>query len=105
MTSFKRGRDFAAWLAWSRDNIPQRERRVSDAFRGRIGGHSPVTHRWSMSRLNYLGRKSIPGESWLAQTLVRKPCMLVAIALPNKMAPTIWAMLTRKEDYQHPARA
>jgi hypothetical protein len=31
--------------------------------------------------------------------------MLVAVALANKMARQIWAMLTKKEDYQDPARA
>ncbi len=31
--------------------------------------------------------------------------MLVAIALANKMARAIWAMLTRKEDYRNPAQA
>jgi hypothetical protein len=32
--------------------------------------------------------------------LMRKPKMLVAIALANKMARTIWAMLTKREDYR-----
>ncbi|MGY4566955.1 transposase [Bradyrhizobium sp. USDA 3256] len=59
----------------------------------------------AMSRLNRLGRKSIPSGSWLAQLLARKPRMLVAIALANKMARTIWAMLTRKEDYRNPTQA
>ena len=31
--------------------------------------------------------------------------MLVAIALANKMARTIWAMLTKGQDYQNPAEA
>jgi hypothetical protein len=30
--------------------------------------------------------------------------MLVAIALANKMARTIWAALTKKEDYRIPAQ-
>jgi hypothetical protein len=54
----------------------------------------------AMSRLNWMGRKSIPEGSWLARIAARKPRMLVAIALANKMARTIWAMLTRNEDYQ-----
>jgi len=29
--------------------------------------------------------------------------MIVAIALANKMARTIWAMLTKNEDYRVPA--
>jgi hypothetical protein len=32
--------------------------------------------------------------------LARKPRMLVAIALANKMARSIWAMMTRNEDYK-----
>ncbi|MEO9338788.1 hypothetical protein ABFT80_15315 [Mesorhizobium sp. SB112] len=35
--------------------------------------------------------------------LGRKPRMLVAIALANKMVRMIWAMLTRQEDYRNPA--
>jgi|TARA_R100000789_G_C3002053_1_gene149121 transposase len=31
--------------------------------------------------------------------------MLVAIALANKMARQIWAMLTKKKDYRDPALA
>ena len=33
----------------------------------------------------------------------RKPPMVVAFALANKMARAIWAMLTRGEDYRAPA--
>ena len=35
--------------------------------------------------------------------MLRKPRMLVAIALANKMARQIWAMLTKTEDYRDPA--
>lgn len=34
--------------------------------------------------------------------MARKPRMLVAIALANKMARQIWAMLTKNEDYKNP---
>lgn len=34
--------------------------------------------------------------------LERKPRMLVAIALANKMARAVWAMLTKGEDYRNP---
>ncbi len=37
--------------------------------------------------------------------LTRKPRKLVAIALANKMARSIWAMLTRGEDYRAPVAA
>jgi hypothetical protein len=52
-----------------------------------------------------MGRKSIPEGSWLAQMLSRKPRMLVAIALANKMARAVWAMLTKNEDYRDPTSA
>ena len=42
-----------------------------------------------MSRLNWMYRKSIPETSWLARMLARKPRMLVASALANKMARMI----------------
>jgi transposase len=35
--------------------------------------------------------------------LERKPRMLVAIALANKMARAVWAMIVRGEDYRDPA--
>jgi transposase len=40
-----------------------------------------------------------------ASLLARVPRMLSAIALVNKMARAIWAMLTRGEDYRVPAAA
>jgi hypothetical protein len=35
--------------------------------------------------------------------LARKPRMLVSVALANKMARMVWALLTKKEDYRAPA--
>jgi hypothetical protein len=43
--------------------------------------------------------------SWLSRMLARKPKMLVAIALANKMARQLWAMLTKHENYQDPELA
>ncbi|MFZ1737567.1 MAG: IS110 family transposase, partial [Sphingorhabdus sp.] len=57
----------------------------------------------AMSRLNWMGRRTVPEGSWLARLAARKPKMLVAIALANKMARAIWAMLTKQEDYRVPA--
>lgn len=36
--------------------------------------------------------------------LDRKPKILVAVAVANKMARMIWAMLTKEEDYRKPAQ-
>ena len=47
-------------------------------------------------------RRWAPANPWLARMLERKPPMLAAFALANKMARGIWAMLTRGEDYRGP---
>ena len=106
MESFRHGRDFAAWLGL----VP---RQFSSGGKERLGriskaGQADIRRLLiigAMSRLNWLGRKSIPEGSWLARMAARKPRMLVAIALANKMARTIWALLTKNEDYRDPAQA
>jgi transposase len=103
MESFKRGRDFAAWLGL----VP---RQHSSGGKERLGRVSKAGQRdirplliiGAMSRLTWLARKSIPDGSWLARMLHRKPLMLVAIALANKMARAIWAMMTHEKDYKDP---
>ncbi len=58
----------------------------------------------AMSRLNWLGKRTIAEGGWLSRMLARKPKILVAIALANKMARQIWGMLTKNEHYRDPAR-
>ncbi len=106
MAQFKCGRDFAAWLGL----VP---RQYSSGGKERLGRVSKAGQRdirrlliiGAMSRLNWLGRRTISEGSWLAKMLARKPRMLVAIALANKMARQLWAMLTKNEDYRDPALA
>lgn len=103
MTSFNNGRDFAAWLGL----VPRQFSSGGKERLGRITKASQADIRQmliigAMSRLNWLGRKTIPESSWLARMMARKPRMLVAIALANKMARQIWAMLTKNEDYKNP---
>jgi transposase len=105
MESFRCGRDFAAWLGL----VP---RQFSSGGKERLGRTSKAGQAdirrlliiGAMSRLNWMGRKSIPEDSWLARISSRKPRMLVAIALANKMARTIWALIIRNEDYRVPAQ-
>ncbi len=42
---------------------------------------------------------------WLLALLARKPRKLAAVALANKMARIVWAMMTRGEAYRGPTRA
>lgn len=57
----------------------------------------------AMSVVRSAIRRGTPTGSWLARMLQRKPRMLVAIALANKMARVAWALLARGEDYRVPA--
>lgn len=105
MENFRRGRDFAAWLGL----VPKQH---STGGKQRLGKTSKMGQH-DIRRLLIIGamsniagalRKGGPPEgSWLARMLERKPKMVVAIALANKMARAIWAMLIRNEDYNSSA--
>jgi transposase len=106
MALFKTGRDFAAWLGL----VPRQHSSGGKERLGRMtkAGQADIRRLLiigAMSRLNWLGQRTIAEGSWLSRMLARKPKMLVAIALANKMARQIWAMLTKNEDYRDPARA
>jgi transposase len=106
MAQFKTGRDFAAWLGL----VPRQHSSGGKERLGRMSKAGQADIRrlliiGAMSRLNWLGKRTIAEGSWLSRLLARKPRMLVAIALANKMARQIWAMLTKNEDYKDPALA
>jgi transposase len=106
MTSFRRGRDFSAWLGL----VPRQHSSGGKERLGRVSKAGQTDIRrlliiGAMSRLNWMGRRSIPEGSWLAEMLSRKPRMLVAIALANRMARAVWAMLTKNQDYRDPVYA
>ena len=106
METFKCGRDFAAWLGL----VP---RQMSSGGKERLGrvskaGQSDIRRLLNigaMSRLNWMGVKSIREGSGLDRLRGRKPKMLVAIALANKMARMVWAMLAHQQDYKDPIPA
>jgi transposase len=106
MEVFKRGRDFAAWLGL----VP---RQHSTGGKQRLGKTSKMGQRdirrlliiGAMSVVRWAIRKGAPEGTWLHRMLARKPRMIVAIALANKMARSIWAMQTKGEDYRVPAAA
>ncbi len=43
--------------------------------------------------------------TWLAGMLARKPAMLVRVALANKMARIVWALMAKGGVYQSPVVA
>jgi transposase len=50
-------------------------------------------------------KRGAPKGSWLEQMLARKPRMLVTVALANKMARIILALLVKQENYRAPVAA
>lgn len=103
MEQFRRGRDFAAWLGL----VP---RQNSSGGKQRLGKTSKMGQRdirrllitGAMAVVRWALRRGAPRNPWLARMLARKPPMVVAFALANKMARGIWAMLTRGENYRDP---
>lgn len=106
MEEFRRGRDFAAWLGL----VP---RQHSSGGKQKLGRTSKMGQRdirrlliiGAMSVVHWKGRGGGRPGSWLSNMLARKPRMLVAIAMANKMARVVWAMLIRNEDYRDPTGA
>jgi transposase len=104
---FKSGRHFAAWLGLT-------PKQHSTAGRQRLGKIS----REGNERLRQLlvvgatavvraaGSPRAKASAWLRGLLQRRPRKLVAVALANKTARIVWAMMTSGEAYRHsPAAA
>ncbi len=102
--TFRRGRDFAAWLGLT-------PRQHSTGGKQRLGATTKMGER-SLRRLLLLGANSViikrhvhasakPG-TWLGRMLTRKPPLLVRVALANKMARTVWALMARGGVYRAP---
>ena len=105
MEIFRCGRDFAAWLGL----VPKQHSSGGKERLGKVSKAGQVDIRrlliiGAMTRIAWAGRKPPEEGSWLDRMMKRKPKMLVAIALANKMARTIWAVLTKEVDYRDPAK-
>ncbi len=97
--AFRSARHFAAWLG-----IPPRQN--STAGKTRLGKISRAGDE-DLRRLLVLGAMAVikqakPGQAspWLLDLLARKPRKLAAIALANKMARTLWAMMVSGQAYR-----
>ncbi len=106
MESFRRGRDFAAWLGL----VP---RQHSTGGKPRLGKISKMGQRdlrrllitGAMAVVRHATRRGVTSDPWLTKMLARKPRMLIAVALANRMARIVWALMTKKERYRAPAAA
>lgn len=98
---FKSGRHFAAWVGLT-------PRENSTGGKQRLGGISREGNE-RLRQLLVLGATSVirvakPGNkhatAWLLSLLGRRPRMVAAVALANKMARTVWAMMTSGEAFR-----
>jgi transposase len=102
--TFTRGRDFAAWVGLT----PLQH---STGGKQKLGATSKMGER-TLRRLLIIGASTVlrwaarhgaPAGSWLARMLACKPPMLVRVALANKMARIVWALMAKGGTYQAPA--
>ena len=105
--TFRKARDFAAWLGL----VP---RQHSTGGKQRLGATTRMGER-SLRRLLIIGANSViikrhvhamaKSGTWLCGMLTRKPPLLVRVALANKMARIVWALMARGGVYQSPVVA
>ena len=99
---FRSGRDLAAWIGL----VP---RQNSSGGKERLGSISKAGHRYlrqtlvvgAMSVIRY-AKQSARGRPRLEQLLARRKPKIAAVALANKTARTVWAMMMTGERYHEP---
>jgi len=98
---FKSGRDFSAWLG----STP---RQNSSGGKEKLGSITKQGNRYirrllvlgATSLLRVAGKRKGALRDWLAALLARKPARLVTVALANKLARIIWAVMMTGETFR-----
>lgn len=101
-TVFRSGRDLSAWIGL----VP---RQNSSGGKERLGSISKAGHGYlrqmlivgAMAVVRYAERNGTK-RPWLVQLLARRKAKVAAVALANKTARTIWAMMASGERYREP---
>jgi transposase len=100
--AFKTGRDLAAWIGL----VP---RQNSSGGKERLGGITKQGDRYlrqllvvgALAVIRYAQRHGTK-RPWLVKLLARRSPKIAAVALANKMARMIWAMMMTGERYREP---
>ena len=101
---FKNGRELAAWIGLTpRQNSTGGKQRL-----GKISKQGDQYLRWllvagAMSVVLHAKRRGTTNLPWLADIIARKPTKVAAVALANKTARIVWALLRHGGTYQKPA--
>jgi len=100
--TFRSGREFAAWLGL----VP---RQNSTGGKARLGGISKRGDSYlrrllvNSAHTVLLCSKQAKTDPWLTSLLTRKPRLVAAVALANKTARLVWALMSRQDTYRHAA--
>ena len=103
--AFKTGRGLAAWIGL----VPKQN---SSGGKERLGSITTAGNRYlrqmlvvgAMAVIRYAGRHGTR-RPWLVQLMQRRSTKVAAVALANKTARIIWALMTSGERYREPMAA
>jgi transposase len=96
--AFRSGRNFSAWIGL----VPKQH---SSGGRDRLGSISKQGDRYlrslfmagALAVIRYARIHATKHRPWLTALLARRPTKIAAIALANKIARMVWAMMARGE--------
>jgi transposase len=102
--AFRSGRNFSAWIGL----VPKQH---SSGGKDRLGSISKQGDRYlrslfvagALAVIRYAKVHGIKHRPWLTALLARRPTKVAAIALANKIARMVWAMMAKGERYKEPA--
>ena len=101
--AFRSARNFSAWIGL----VPKQH---SSGGKNRLGGISKQGDRYlrglfvagALAVIRYAKIHGTKHRPWLTALLARRPTKVAAIALANKIARMVWAMMARGERYKEP---
>jgi transposase len=100
---FRSGRNFSAWIGL----VPKQH---SSGGKDRLGSISKQGDRYlrslfvigALAVIRYAKVHGTRHRPWLTALLARRPAKVAAIALANKIARMVWAMMAKCERYKEP---
>ena len=101
--AFRSGRNFSAWIGL----VPKQH---SSGGKDRLGSISKQGDRYlrslfvagALAVIRYAKIHGTKYRPWLTALLARRPTKVAAIALANKIARMVWAMMAKGERYKEP---
>jgi transposase len=101
-TVFRSGRDLSAWIGLvPRQNSSGGKERLGSISKAGNGYLRQMLIVGAMAVVRYAERNGTK-RPWLVQLLARRKAKVAAVALANKTARTIWAMMASGERYREP---